>query len=532
MKKKVSLLFICFYVFLFTLTANASDYLVTASLSKCQIGVGETTQYTAVSDYDVTYSSSDESVATVDSTGLVTGISAGTSRIYATVTVGTRTQSYGQKLTVVSDDDTSDDSSSSTTGSASYPVANPTYTFQTTDGRTISTYASGYEATILLLGNAYCFNTLNTAKDIANSHWGNESNVRVVFADFMGNSKDNVEYMMNKYGSSSITSCYCTDSSDIIHTALNEYLDIAGLSGFSYPLIVYIDSNNLVRAITGDGYHSADEIYEVLSTFADVANCPSTPVLSDVSNTGNSVKVTWKAVSNVTGYYVYRKVSGGSWTRIGKTTSTSYTDTSVTSGVTYTYTVSAYDAYSESSYDTTGKSIKYAVAKTPLSSCSITLAKTSYVYSGSVKKPSVTVKYGTTSLTGGTDYTVSYSDNKNVGTATVTVKGEGNYSGTVKKTFTIVPKATSITRLKAKSKGFTVTWKLQKTQTTGYQLQYSTSKSFSSKTTRTYSNKTKTKMLTKLKKKTTYYVRIRTYKTVSGKKYYSSWSSIKKIKTK
>ncbi|MCD7737103.1 MAG: hypothetical protein LUI07_09125 [Lachnospiraceae bacterium] len=92
-----------------------------------------------------------------------------------------------------------------------------------------------------------------------------------------------------------------------------------------------------------------------------------------------------------------------------------------------------------------------------MSSCNISLSKSSCVYNGSARKPSVTVKYGSSKLTNGTDYTVSYSDNKSVGTATVTITG--------------------------------------------------------------------------LKKTTTYYVRIRTYKTVDGKKYYFSWSSIKKIKT-
>ncbi len=72
-----------------------------------------------------------------------------------------------------------------------------------------------------------------------------------------------------------------------------------------------------------------------------------------------------------------------------------------------------------------------------ISDCTITLSKTSYTYDGSAKKPTVTVKSGSTKLTEGTDYTVSYSNNTNVGTATVTITGKGNYTGSVKKTFTI-----------------------------------------------------------------------------------------------
>lgn len=167
-----------------------------------------------------------------------------------------------------------------------------------------------------------------------------------------------------------------------------------------------------------------------------------------------------------------------------------------------------------------------------LSDCSISLAKTSFVYSGSSKRPSVTVKYGTSTLVNGTDYVVTYSNNKKVGTAVVTIKGSGNYSGTVKKTFEIVPKATSLSKLTAKSKGFIVKWSLQKKQTSGYQIQYSTKASFASSKTKSYKNTKKSVTITGLKKKTTYYVRIRTYKKVSGKKYYSAWSNVKEIKTK
>ncbi len=64
-------------------------------------------------------------------------------------------------------------------------------------------------------------------------------------------------------------------------------------------------------------------------------------------------------------------------------------------------------------------------------------------YSGSALTPAVTVKDGTTTLTSGTDYTVSYSNNTNAGTATVTITGKGNYTGTKTANFTINPKNAS-----------------------------------------------------------------------------------------
>ncbi len=70
----------------------------------------------------------------------------------------------------------------------------------------------------------------------------------------------------------------------------------------------------------------------------------------------------------------------------------------------------------------------------------VTLSTESVVYTGGELKPAVTVKKGDVTLNEGTDYTVMYIDNINVGMATVTVRGKGNYEGTVNKTFFITPK--------------------------------------------------------------------------------------------
>lgn len=167
---------------------------------------------------------------------------------------------------------------------------------------------------------------------------------------------------------------------------------------------------------------------------------------------------------------------------------------------------------------------------------SVKLSKKKYTYSGKAKKPAVTVKDRKgNKLKKGTDYTVTYSKNKAIGTAKVTVKFKGNYEGKVTRTFKINPKGTSLSKVSARKKGFFVKWKKQTKKTTGYQIQYSTSKKFTEKTTKTVkvkNNKTTTKTVSNLKGKKKYYVRIRTYKTVSGKKYYSEWSEVKKVTTR
>jgi hypothetical protein len=162
----------------------------------------------------------------------------------------------------------------------------------------------------------------------------------------------------------------------------------------------------------------------------------------------------------------------------------------------------------------------------------IALKKTSLVYTGSAQKPSVTVKDGYGNTISSSNYTLTYKNNKKVGTATVTVTFTGNYSGTTTLNFNIVPKATTLT-LAAKSKAIKVSWKKQTAQTTGYQIQYSTSSKFTgAKTITVKSSKTTGTTIKSLKAKKTYYVRIRTYKKVGSKTVYSAWSGTKKVTTK
>ena len=145
---------------------------------------------------------------------------------------------------------------------------------------------------------------------------------------------------------------------------------------------------------------------------------------------------------------------------------------------------------------------------------------------------SITVKYNGKTLKNGTDYTVSYSSNKNIGTATVKIAGKGSYTGTITKTFKINPAKQEIQKLTAKSKAFFVDW-AQKGSATGYEIQYATNSKFTSaKKVTITNNKTDTKTISKLSGKKKYYVRVRSYTTVKGTKYYGAWSASKSVTTK
>lgn len=119
-----------------------------------------------------------------------------------------------------------------------------------------------------------------------------------------------------------------------------------------------------------------------------------------------------------------------------------------------------------------------------------------------------------------------------VGKATITVTAtSGSVKSTKKVTITVNPKGTTFRSVyNGAGKKLKAYWN-RNSQVSGYQLQYGTSKNFTGcKTVTLNSNKYTGSVRTGLKKNATYYVRIRTYKRVSGKTYYSAWSKVKSFK--
>ncbi len=144
-------------------------------------------------------------------------------------------------------------------------------------------------------------------------------------------------------------------------------------------------------------------------------------------------------------------------------------------------------------------------------------------YTGKALQPAVTVKLGGKKLVKGTDYTVSYKSNIGIGKATVTVKGKGDYTGTVKGSFNINPKKVTGLALAAGSKRLTVSWK-KAAGVTGYEIEYALKKDFSDAKTATVKRAATVKrILTKLQGGKTYYVRVRAFKTVKKVNYCSAW---------
>ncbi len=179
------------------------------------------------------------------------------------------------------------------------------------------------------------------------------------------------------------------------------------------------------------------------------------------------------------------------------------------------------------------KSVKYYVIPQASSKLKIKLSATSYTYNGKTKKPSVKVYTSSGKLISSSNYTVVYpSGRKYVGTYKIKIVFKNNFKGTEYVTFKINPAKTPVTKLVPGKKCLKV-YVGKSTSVSGYQIQYSTSKSFkAAKTVTTKSYKTNVVTLKSLGSKRTYYVRVRTYKKVGGKTYYSGWSSYKYKKTK
>lgn len=174
---------------------------------------------------------------------------------------------------------------------------------------------------------------------------------------------------------------------------------------------------------------------------------------------------------------------------------------------------------------------------TPLTSITLKKAKTllkgdRFIYTGKAIRPKVTVKAkGKTVPAEG--YEVSYMDNEELGYAAVIVEGRGDYSGKVIKRFRIIPKGTSIKKIKKKGRSVTLKWKKQTAKMSGaridgYQIRYSTSPSMKKAVSVNVKGYKKTSGKIKgLKKNRKYYFEIRTYMSEQGRKLYSDWSKTK-----
>lgn len=157
----------------------------------------------------------------------------------------------------------------------------------------------------------------------------------------------------------------------------------------------------------------------------------------------------------------------------------------------------------------------------------ITLSYSKTTYTGKRLKPKVIVKDSNGKTIASSNYDVSYSNNKDVGTANVSITFKGSkYKGKVLKSFIISPKGTWVCGYSVDDRTLTFFWDKPSKRISGYELQYSTSKKFKKGVTKTIRITNPNTVLYDVgvyKRNTVYYARIRTYKIVDKKTYYSDW---------
>ncbi len=161
------------------------------------------------------------------------------------------------------------------------------------------------------------------------------------------------------------------------------------------------------------------------------------------------------------------------------------------------------------------------------------LSKLTYYYNGKNKKPAVTVTTSDGSVLDKSSYTVKYpKDLKKPGKHKVKVELIGRYTGSTTLTYRIKLRPSYIKKYKFTKNSVKLTYKKAKS-VTGYQIQRADDKKFKkhSKKIKVKGARKTSKTITKLKSKKKYYFRVRTYKKIGKKTYYSAWSSRVCIKT-
>jgi hypothetical protein len=180
--------------------------------------------------------------------------------------------------------------------------------------------------------------------------------------------------------------------------------------------------------------------------------------------------------------------------------------------------------------DSTGKAkrvlhVTVEGSKKKLADCTITLPQNTFIATGTPVAARVLAYDGKERMMKDTDYTLSYSNHTAVGKASVTVSGKGTYTGSVTLDYSLVPMTNSIADIIVSGKNITVVWNSIE-GVSGYEIYYSSKENGSYKMLAAITDAS-SYATTKLSEGM--YVKIRSYQTVGGKKYYSEYSKIHQI---
>ena len=464
----------------------------------------------------LTYKSTTPSICTVDKNGNVTALKTGTG--YVTVTAsatGYNSVSKDVKIVV----------SKKSLNNGLLTLSETSYVYDGTYKKPAATVTFGGK--VLQAGKDYTISYRN------NLNVGVTTVIATGMGDYTGYTSKNFTITKRAMagGTVSVASSVSFTGSNITPSVTVKVAGRTLTSGTDYT-VSYSNNKNVGKAtvkIIGKGNYSGS-----LSAKFDIV--PAKQQIQKLETKYKGFYIDWAQKGSATGYDVEYSVNANMSGAVSKHLTANKPDTLTVNGLsgdkTYYVRVRSYTNVNGKVYYGAWSDVKsIKTANNDITKATVSGISTK-AFTGKAITQNVTVKVGNTVLKNGTDYTVSYSNNKKVGKATVKITGKGKYGGVITKTFKINPAKQEIQKLTAKSKAFFVDW-AQKGSATGYEIQYATNSKFTSaKKVTITNNKTDKTTVSKLSANKKYYVRVRSYTTVGGTKYYGAWSAVKNVTTK
>ncbi|WP_418570445.1 cellulase family glycosylhydrolase [Ruminococcus sp.] len=464
----------------------------------------------------LTYKSTTPSICTVDKNGNVTALKTGTG--YVTVTAsanGYDSVSKDVKIVV----------SKKSLNNGLITLSETSYVYDGTYKKPAATVTFGGK--VLQEGKDYTISYRN------NLNVGVATVIATGMGDYTGYTSKNFTITKRAMagGTVSVASSVSFTGSNITPSVTVKVAGRTLTNGTDYT-VSYSNNKNVGTAsvyVYGKGNYSGS-----LSAKFDIV--PAKQQIQKLETKYKGFYIDWAQKGSATGYDVAYSVNANMSGAVSKHLTANKPDTLTVSGLagdkTYYVRVRSYTNVNGKVYYGAWSDVKsIKTANNDITKATVSGISTK-AFTGKAITQNVTVKIGNTVLKNGTDYTVSYSNNKKVGKATVKITGKGKYGGVITKTFKINPAKQEIQKLTAKSKAFFVDW-AQKGSATGYEIQYATNSKFTgAKKVTITNNKTDKTTVSKLSANKKYYVRVRSYTTVGGTKYYGAWSAVKNVTTK
>ena len=464
----------------------------------------------------LTYKSTTPSICTVDKNGNVTAFKTGTG--YVTVTAsanGYDSVSKDVKIVV----------SKKSLNNGLLTLSETSYVYDGTYKKPTATVTFGGK--VLQEGKDYTISYRN------NLNVGVTTVIATGMGDYTGYTSKNFTITKRAMagGTVSVASSVSFTGSNITPSVTVKVAGRTLTSGTDYT-VSYSNNKNVGTSnvyVYGKGNYSGS-----LSAKFDIV--PAKQQIQKLETKYKGFYIDWAQKGSATGYDVEYSVNANMSGAVSKHLTASKPDTLTVSGLSgdkvYYVRVRSYTNVNGKVYYGAWSDIKsIKTANNDITKATVSGISTK-AFTGKAITQNVTVKVGNTVLKNGTDYTVSYSNNKKVGKATVKITGKGKYGGVITKTFKINPAKQEIQKLTAKSKAFFIDW-AQKGSATGYEIQYATNSKFTgAKKVTITNNKTDKTTVSKLSANKKYYVRVRSYTTVGGTKYYGAWSAVKNVTTK